>query len=276
MILKKHRQEKLIEAKEEYLRLLYVAMTRAEDELWIGGFGKSSDPESWYEIIKNSVSCGEFVSMEELLKTKSDSNLIEKNDFLESKNITLNNYKKSEISNFLEPKTKQNLALNKISKTSQSQINQTQIKGRLIHKILEVIGKNHGEEKNWLLELVQKIIDREDFLDSSQKNQILSQITNFMASSQFDELFFGKISCEVEISGEIENQKIIARIDLLIERKNEILIVDYKSDQTLPNKPVQQYLNQLKTYKNLLKNLYPKHQIKTAIFWTNFLKLEIL
>ncbi len=276
LILKKHRQEKLIEAKEEYLRLLYVAMTRAEDELWIGGFGKSSDPESWYEIIKNSVSCGEFLSMEELLKAKPNPNSIEENDFLKSKKIIADDYKNLPINNFLEPKPKQNLTLSEVSKTPQSQINQAQIKGRLIHKILEIIGKNHLEEKNWLLELVKKIIDREEFLKPNEKNQILDQISNFMASNQFNELFFGKINCEVEISGEVENQKIIARIDLLIERENEILIVDYKSDQTLPEKPAQQYLNQLKTYKNLLKNLYPKHQIRTAIFWINFLKLEIL
>jgi ATP-dependent helicase/nuclease subunit A len=68
-ILKQHRAQKLIAAKEEYLRLLYVAMTRAEDELYVGGFGKASDPQSWYEIIKNSVSDADFVTIEELLKS---------------------------------------------------------------------------------------------------------------------------------------------------------------------------------------------------------------
>lgn len=39
---------------EEYFRLLYVAMTRAEDELYLTGFGASNDEKSWYEIVKNS------------------------------------------------------------------------------------------------------------------------------------------------------------------------------------------------------------------------------
>ncbi len=51
-LLKKHQQQKLQEAKDEYLRLLYVAMTRPEDELYIGSFGKAKDPECWYEIVK--------------------------------------------------------------------------------------------------------------------------------------------------------------------------------------------------------------------------------
>jgi ATP-dependent helicase/nuclease subunit A len=42
---------RLKEIKEEGLRLLYVGMTRAEDELYISGFGNSTDPDSWYEIL---------------------------------------------------------------------------------------------------------------------------------------------------------------------------------------------------------------------------------
>ncbi len=38
--------------KEEYLRLFYVALTRAENELYIGGFGKDNDPSSWYNLVK--------------------------------------------------------------------------------------------------------------------------------------------------------------------------------------------------------------------------------
>lgn len=37
----------------EYLRLLYVAMTRAEDELYIAGIG-TANSRSWYDIITNS------------------------------------------------------------------------------------------------------------------------------------------------------------------------------------------------------------------------------
>ena len=37
----------------EYLRLLYVAMTRAEDELYISGLGNANG-KSWYEIIVNA------------------------------------------------------------------------------------------------------------------------------------------------------------------------------------------------------------------------------
>ncbi len=54
-ILKNHRKDKIKEVKEEYLRLLYVAMTRAEDELYVGGFGDSRDEESWYEVVRSCI-----------------------------------------------------------------------------------------------------------------------------------------------------------------------------------------------------------------------------
>jgi ATP-dependent helicase/nuclease subunit A len=54
-LVRDHRENRLKEIFDEQLRLLYVAMTRAEDELYITGFGNSKDPDSWYEILKNSL-----------------------------------------------------------------------------------------------------------------------------------------------------------------------------------------------------------------------------
>lgn len=54
-LIKNHREKRFREIADEYLRLLYVGMTRSEDELHVAGFGNSNDPESWYEIVKNSL-----------------------------------------------------------------------------------------------------------------------------------------------------------------------------------------------------------------------------
>ncbi len=266
-ILKTHRAQKLSEAKDEYLRLLYVAMTRAENELYIGGFGGSADAESWYEIVKNSVSCAEIVTKEEFLKAVEFGGNFNQE--------ILKQVQDDGVCEYQKPVRHPELVSGSLQKTTQNQIDKSQIKGRLIHKIFEIIGKNFSEEKPWLLQLTEKIIQKEEFLDELEKKKLRSEILAFLASDQFTKLFSGKVKCEVEITGEIQNKKILGRIDLLIEKENEILIVDYKSDETLPDKTPQQYLSQLKTYQQLIKNLYPQHQIKIAIFWTGFLKLEI-
>lgn len=41
--------------KSEYLRLFYVALTRAENELYIAGFGNDNDIDSWYNLAEKSI-----------------------------------------------------------------------------------------------------------------------------------------------------------------------------------------------------------------------------
>lgn len=48
------KSEKNQAAEEESLRLLYVALTRARDELYVAGFGSSNKENSWYNIISNA------------------------------------------------------------------------------------------------------------------------------------------------------------------------------------------------------------------------------
>jgi ATP-dependent helicase/nuclease subunit A len=258
LFLKKHRHDKLIEAKEEYLRLFYVAITRAADELYIGGYGDANDPESWYEITKNSLAdlgC-----------------LVSENEFFIEETAKLTQEKPAENVEVIF----KNSAPKIISaKPSTIEINQGQIKGKLIHKILEILGKNYREEKSWLLNLVKKIIEKEEFLSKKEKTAISHEITEFMGSELFEKIFNGDVKCEIEIGDSVNNKKVLSRIDLLIEKEDEVLIIDYKSDETLPAAVPQQYENQLRNYKNLVQKIYPQKKISCAILWVKFLKLEI-
>ncbi len=256
-IVQDQRQIKSKESEDEYLRLLYVAMTRAENELYIGGFGNSKDQKSWYEIIKSSVLCAEFIAEEDFLKP------IELNAPCDAEQNEIS--QKQTLETLLElPHTNQ-----------QNQIDKSQIKGRLIHKTLEVIGKNHNEEKAWLAKLAEKIIEKESFLNLEEKKKINHEISQFLTSKEFEKLFCGNVRCEVEVFGEIEGKKTFGRIDLLVEKENEILIIDYKSDEALPDKAPQSYLEQLSDYQSLVKCIYPNRKITMGIFWTKFLQLQI-
>lgn len=252
-ILKKHRQKKLLEAKEEYLRLLYVAMTRPEDELYVGGFGNAKDPECWYEVIKNSLDG--LVKIEEFFEVKKDEPHNKHEVIILKKSSPL-----------VTPYLPQSSA----TQPSQTQSSPAQTKGKLIHKILEIFGKNYREEKKWLSELAEKIIKKEKFLSEAEKKEIIDLTNNFLHSEQFEKLFSGKVHCEIEIAVD----KILRRIDLLIEKETEVLIIDYKSDEALPTEIPQQYLHQLEIYKNLVKKIYPTKKVFCAILWIRFLKLD--
>ncbi len=257
-LLQKHREEKISTAKDEYLRLLYVAMTRAENELYIGGFGKSKDQNSWYEIIKNSVTCAqnlEFSNLVGSVKKRAIEHLAEKEEqFSPIQNLKNNDKKEDEN----EP---------------HSQINPNQIKGRLLHKLMEIIGKNHQAKQNWLLFVAHKLIAKEQFLGQEKKEEIYFEIEKFLTSEDFKKIFGNKIYCEVEIKG--NNQFNLQRVDLIVEKDEEILIIDYKSDEETNQIP-QKYIHQLTAYKNSLEKIYPNKPIKTAIMWLKDIKITHL
>jgi len=253
-IISNYKKHKINSAKEEYLRLLYVALTRAEDELYIGGFGNSKDKDSWYEIIKNSATNATFVSEEEfgnLLEKKITNTTKTAINYIEEKKFKLLPTK----SNFINQKPTSDISF------------YNQARGNLIHKLLEIIGKNYHEDKIWLKNIVQIIANKDNNLDEKAKAKILTEVKGFIKSKTFDEIFFSKENTDIKCEFEITHNNEIYRIDLLVIRNNEILIIDYKSDEKIPDQIPESYLEQLKKYQQAIAKIYPQKSIKAYILW---------
>ncbi len=61
------------------------------------------------------------------------------------------------------------------------------------------------------------------------------------------------------------------QIDRLVIGQEEILIVDYKTNQTPPSTPEaapRDYVSQLALYRAVLANLYPGRTIRCFLLWT--------
>ncbi len=169
-------KQKIQESKDEYLRLLYVATSRAEDELYVAGFKNSSkatlDQNCWYSIIKNSLDNKIEVSdnqengyfnqeflpaniKDQLLKqdlSKNFEQIFDFNDQAIAYGSKTNNIK----SDVLLPTLKTNDLDSNLVAAINTSINQeyknldteakyfTQksvLRGEIIHKALEIIGK---------------------------------------------------------------------------------------------------------------------------------------
>ncbi len=314
--IKFHQKLKNQEARDEYLRLLYVATSRAEDELYIAGFSSdlrvNNDQNCWYDLIKSSVSSNfsnnffnqEFLSpkiKDQLLSGELSKDFKQIFDFDDqifvygaaSKNITNDilpanlkiDYSKSDLALTIKNIAKNSEAPNnQIVKTKNPDKNSV-IRGQIIHKALEIIGKiasfYHKNQikidKDYLLNIAIKTINHQSLLPPKSINEIVDLLRNFINCDLFDDLFSHNIECELEISGYYQKELIAKRIDLLIIKQNEIMIIDYKSDEIdqedLNKEPPEQYLRQLKIYQKLLAKIYPDYKITTAILWIRFLKL---
>jgi ATP-dependent helicase/nuclease subunit A len=233
---------------QEELRLLYVAMTRPEDEIYLGGFGMDNCHDSWFEIVKNAL-----------------PNALKEIDFNEIA-IAKKLIKKPSEEIFVKEKL---IASSPENKGVQQQLNYAIIKGEILHKIFETFGKNYLEDKNWLKNLTQNLINKEFLINENLKAEILLKSFDFLDSKLFTEIFNGKINCEFEIAF----QQKLHRLDLLIEREDEVLIIDYKSDEKLMDENLAKYQKQLETYKNAASQVFVNKKIKTALLLINNLEL---
>ncbi len=254
-ILQNHSLDLWRETNEENLRLLYVAMTRAEDELYVAGFGDEKNPESWYNIVKDS-------SPDNYLP-----NIYNEIDLLAA-DISRNNDQKLE-----ETKNSYKILLPKdfnISCNLNEDINFGQIYGTFIHRLIDFLIKNRFYSKPWLKDNSIKIINNIKVFDNFQKNRLISKVSIFLDGEFFNSLK-GKI---IKSEYEIASNGNIYRIDLAIVEENKLTIIDYKSEQKIPKKLPIKYKNQLENYKRIIADLYPTKNIECSIFWLEQEKLQ--
>lgn len=264
---------------EERRRLLYVALTRAEDELYICGYSnsaKNSSGDSWYELCRSALAqagekkadgtlvyetSGEIKSPKKMQKP-SDNTKFPPQSWIyidaKAENALAKPYTPSKLDDGEEADSVSPLA----------DSGDYYKRGTVIHKMLQFLPKTTENQ----LEVAQKYLAQSDFSAFEQK-QILSEVAAVLHNPEFADIFGPYSRAEVPIMGEVQNRIISAQIDRLIILPDKIKIVDFKTNRRINEIPPA-YVNQLKVYAELIKRIYPNKPIETYILWTNKLKLS--
>ena len=258
-----------IKRQSERNRLLYVAMTRACDELYICGWKteRNISDECWYRTIENALGPRD-----------------ENDQIRFGAPYTFREYQ-SEVS----PKER-------FSEEWLTEIPVHELNTR-IHSLTGLMAKHGPEARNYnpdsarrgiaIHTLLQELPDiaahkRESFAARKAKRIGLDE-TEATALAQLinkPELapFFGSESNgEAELRGRLSDGRMISgRVDRIAILPTKILLLDYKSDrhalETIDfSHP---YVQQLSLYVEILKNAYPDHTIEAALLWTQTGRLE--
>ncbi len=107
--------------------------------------------------------------------------------------------------------------------------------------------------------------------DFDIKNELLRQISGVVNNKILDFLHQNQLETEIPIFYEENNDIISGKIDLLVIKNDEIIIIDYKSNKITEkeiDKTANKYKKQLDIYKKIISNIYPDKIIKAAIIWT--------
>ncbi len=258
-----HMDDTHLKAVNERNRLLYVAMTRARDELYIcGATGKQkTEPkESWYAMVAPIL--GITPTPEPLVQPKGQLPILSAKSIIPQWALNL-------------PIPEKPSDIKKVTKTVSYESNNVAQKdlsrGTAIHKLLQNLPSISPE----LREVYALTQSRR--LNMAEKDAL--RMVSLLSRPDLQPFFSANSQAEVEIVGSLENgDPVYGRIDRLAVTDTEIFLLDYKTDRSVPEftSPDHAYAQQIATYARLLQDTHPNHQINAALLWTQTSKLEWL
>lgn len=283
-----HKEKEKLLRKEEYHRLLYVALTRAEECLCLCGYKNArsgNGEESWYEMCrnafakiavedKNSVMSYETAQKIDVksqpVKTKGDIEI----DYPEwlFQNAPAEGY----LSKPLAPSHMDDDIDNEISLSPLEEnvaVNAYR-RGELMHKLLQYLPNTKEAERE---SLIANFLDKNAAeMPAQEKKKICEELLSLLKNEEFSAIFGSTSKAEVPLMGCVNGRIISGQIDRLVVLENKVMIVDFKTNRPAAKKiedvPVA-YIRQLNAYAELVMQIYPHKEICKYILWTNTAQL---
>jgi ATP-dependent helicase/nuclease subunit A len=265
---------------EEYRRQLYVAMTRARDELYVCGcVGETKlSPNSWYHMISETLKMplkGEPFLRQAVLPDGTEISRYGPDPLFSSRTETQTPTQTKMPEWFarapLFPDAPQrNWTATRQTRTAKTIRSFSSVnRGRVLHKILQDIpGMVEHEAMNHARALLAK-----NQIDVS----LAENIVGLIYTPETCDLFGVDSQAEVTLGAVLPNgQRFTGRVDRLIVRDGEIVLIDYKTDRNVPEKldDNHSYVTQMAAYVLALKQAYNDRQIRVAILWTSIPRLD--
>lgn len=270
---------------QERMRLLYVAMTRAERWLVVCGAGDmGKEGESWYDLVHQgieqlAVQQGEFPLMdgEKSLLHNWAETTFEGEELLNRKQPELPHWLISNAPTIDRPK--QPLSPSKFEGAKALSGDGEPIseadalrKGRQVHLLLEHLAGIDPQDRSRLAErlLIGECAPKE----AGELPQVLQEACVVLDNPGLAHIFTSDTMAEVGITArlpELGDQKIDGIIDRLIVTADKVLAIDFKTNQIVPKTPQDTplgILRQLGAYAGALSQIYPGRKIEVAVLWT--------
>ncbi|HSD35570.1 MAG TPA: double-strand break repair helicase AddA, partial [Alphaproteobacteria bacterium] len=277
---------------EEHRRLLYVALTRAEDRLIVCGWSVRKDdaePGSWYDLVRSGL---REVAEPAAFDFSEEGGWIgpgyrirsPQTDPVEGGRATAESLETGVAQpSWLaraapgEPDPPRPLAPSRPSAEEppvRSPLGADQgrafRRGRLIHRLLETLPDLPAEER-W--QAARRFLDMAaSDLDDEARSALAAETLAVLDDAGFGPLWGPGSLAEVPVVGRIGTASIAGRIDRLLVEEGRITILDYKTNRPPPARledvpPA--YLEQMAAYRAALALVYPGREIRCLLLWTD-------
>lgn len=293
---------------EEYRRLLYVALTRAEDQLYIGaaGGGKPHDPESWYELTRAAFGTDAtrkpFHASDEVIKALDPGQ--DPEQFVSciintAQHIPPKTEQKNESGPALklpdlslpawswvydapqaEPQPPRPLIPSQATQaTAQEPAALSPLladngyrfrRGNLTHRLLQFLPDLDAAIRT---RAANEFVARYGHdLPDNIRADVVKETMRILEHPEYADLFGPASHAEVPITGLVNGKLVSGQIDRLLVTDTHVHIVDYKTNRPPPQDATDVpalYRQQLAAYRDTLAAIYPHRSIKTWLLWTD-------
>ena len=277
-------------AEEEYRRLLYVAMTRAEDRLYIAGHTRQKNvPEGcWYAMVERAlrpiaeirdmtleapeeavVVTGRGLILEDPQTEPPDR--VQQADREVPAEEPLPAWAKRKAP--AEPPARPALSPSRLDEDgmpARSPGGDAAFRrGRIVHDILQRIPAPPPDDLRPVIEayLARPVLA----LGPGERRAIADEIMTLLTDPAASAVFAPGSMAEVPVVGRIGGREYSGWIDRLAVGEETVQLVEFKSDRDPPATPEdipRGYLRQIAAYRALLAEIYPGRRIECTLVWT--------
>ncbi len=274
------REEARAREENERLRLLYVALTRAEKWLIVAAAGDvGKDGSSWYQLVETAMAQAGAVELPgSQVKRLSHGDwgalpLIDQKDHAPVTEDLPQVFRETPAE---APKPQETLSPSDLggAKALPGDAGQDEeaakLRGTRLHLLLEHLP---GMSPQSWPELCARLLPD---IPDSESQALLDEAIAVLTNDALKEIFAPNALTEVPVTAEVFGRRMHGVIDRLIVTETEVQVVDFKSNATVPDDPSacpQGLLRQMGAYANAVSQIYPDHTIRTAILWTRTAQL---
>lgn len=283
---------------QEEARLLYVALTRAEDRLYIAGWkpGRSTNKgQTWYERIQTA--CAKLVSDGEMQPYTFALEGLEGEGFVmgappAAAESTADGAAEPAVGLpywAFEPAPKEENPTPPLAPSRPSppppaarsplrdRAAETQRfrRGTLLHRLFQFLP---GTPPDARADAVASILADAD-LTAEELAAYAAAAAKVLDDPVFAAVFGPAALAEAPLTGLLDGQAVSGVVDRLLITPERVLVIDYKTNRLPPAGPEgipPAYRRQMQTYARLLAGVYPDRRIETALLWTEAPRLDIV
>ena len=280
------REEARSAAWEEYRRQLYVALTRAEERLYIAGFFRAREPDDrcWVKMIEAAFAgdtsfeeVAAFWNSAEKLRrfgspgagAPAPAPLAEGSraapppppDWL---------FRKAPIDEPAAPTLSPSHALAPASGEAR-QHRQALLRGGVMHLLLQHLPFIAPDKRQSAAAAF--LAARAPFLDETARQKFAQEALALIALPELAPLFGPRSRAEVLVAGKVtvgqRTFDVAGQADRIGETESEVLVADYKTGAACPlERTPAAYLAQMALYRAVLAPLWPQKTMRMALIWT--------